>query len=177
MLVLTPTCRWLARGRLLLQAGASSGCSLLWGLHVSGFLCPFTASRLRPPSSGRDSVSLCAFLFLWSRRGLVAWSGAVGESPWLHVASLCPQLKTRPHTRAARRLRAAHEWVFRAALVYSAARLSVGSCEIAGRGEAKWKTALLGVGAQGGWRKPGREVCMNWFAQVRRFYLFLFLFF
>lgn len=58
------------------------------GLHVFLLFLPLPGYCLRPVSSGRDSVFLCAFLFLWSRCGLVARSGTVGKSPQLHGASV-----------------------------------------------------------------------------------------
>lgn len=41
--------------------------------------CDFAPCRVLRPLSP-DSVLLCAFLVFWSRRGLVAWSGAVSSA-------------------------------------------------------------------------------------------------
>ena len=119
------------------------------GPHVSQLLRPLqgTGRDLRPPSGG-DSVFLCAFLLLWLRCGLVAWSGAVGKSPRLHGGSLSPRLKTWLHTPGRLdTLELPMNGFSEPSLVCFTARLSVGSCEIIGGGKAKWKTALLGVRA------------------------------
>lgn len=75
-----------------------------WDHASLGSFAPCRVHGLRPSSSGGDSVFLCAFLLLWSRCGLVAWSGAVGKAPGLHGGSLSPQRKAWLYTLAARHL-------------------------------------------------------------------------
>ena len=125
---------------------------------------------LRPPSS--DRVLLCAFLFFWSRRGLVAWSRAVSSASrsllvpmpedWAVLLGCLTPLS----------------WPWMGFQSFSCLLRCTPLCGLLwNRRERRSQVKNNPAWCQG-LRMMGKDwICINWFAQVTGFYLSLLFFF